>query len=93
MAVRVVEARKRLRQTLSRMGGLNARDARLVADFYEAGRRQGGAGVVRPDPVAGGFSVTHGAYMDRSTIKNALAAAREWDAAGRKATRKPRKNP
>jgi hypothetical protein len=88
-AARVAEGKNKLTRTLSQLGGINARDARLLADFYQTSTRKGGSGVAKYDPVTGAFTVKHGAFLDKANIKNVLSAAKSWDASGRKATRNP----
>lgn len=78
LAQRMANAATRLRSSIAELGGLGEEDARLVADFYLAKAREGGAGVAKLDPVDGQFKITHGAFLDRDALKRALPAAKAW---------------
>jgi hypothetical protein len=79
LATRMIEARQRLVRSIGEAGGLNAEDAALVANFYLAKSKAGGAGVAQLDPHVGQFTVTHGAFLDRKALQKALAAAKQWE--------------
>lgn len=88
LASRANDARRRLVSTIGEVGGLDEKTADLVADFYLAKPKDGGAGVATLDPAIGQFNIKHGMFMDREAINHVVAKAMQWDAGRQRAQRR-----
>lgn len=78
MAARVNSALASLERSIMELGGMSKADAQLLADFYVARPKDGGAGVAKLDPVTGQFTIKHGSLLDSDVLERALAKAKEW---------------
>jgi len=58
-------------ESIERLGGLNADDAQVVANFYLKSK------LAKMDAVIGRISVKHGAYLDKPILVKALEMAKE----------------
>jgi hypothetical protein len=88
LASRANDARRRLVSTIGEIGGLDEKTAELVADYYLAKPKDGGAGVASLDPAIGQFNIKHGMFMDREAINHFVAGAMQWDAGRQRAQRR-----
>lgn len=68
VAQRMVNAEADFIDTLCELGGINREQARRVLARYRKDK------IVRADAVLGRLLVVHGAFLDRDTIRNAVAS-------------------
>jgi len=75
VAQRIVNAERAFAETIQGIAPCTDAEAAAVTALYRRLR------VAKLDPVGGTIRVTHGAYLDREAVDNALAMVREEQAA------------
>jgi hypothetical protein len=70
MATRIANAEESFIDVLMELGGITKTQAVAVSNLYRKAR------IAKLDPINGVIRVQHGAFLDRSTIQNAVLAAR-----------------
>lgn len=71
IAERMDHAEREFAQTLATLGGCSIEEGRAVCRLYLKHK------LAKMDAVMGRIGVKHGAYLDRSAIRNAIAMTKE----------------